>query len=334
MAIYKLGELCFFTRGSSDIGYSEVRTKFYKYPIVSAGKSIKGYFNKKNRDMYIASISSSGANAGYITIPNEDYYAADCFSIESKNTNLLKQKYLNYYLLKNQNNIYKLSRGSAQPHVYAKDLCKLELYIPSIEKQQKIIDIIEPVEEVKNLLNKYHLKLLEFIAKLPLSGKNIKIKELLKSIKNEKKNISQISAKVINKNTGQILNLERENTYQTNSYFCEARTFLFCSIRTYLKKWAITPFDADVNGTLYQFKILQNITQLIKYFMSEKSWNKFSQMSKGTKMPVIDKDVFLDILIPKTMVNIDKIDILLVTVNKLLIKLNNLLKKMVLFFIV
>ncbi|AOG60385.1 type I restriction enzyme, S subunit [Spiroplasma helicoides] len=146
MAIYKLEDLVIYKRGESDKGFSKFKAQGL-YPIVSAGVNIKGYINKYNRDELIPSISSSGANAGHITIINEKYFAADCFSLLPI-TEKIKLKYLNFILIKNKDYIKKQKKGSAQPHVYYKDIKDLELEIPNLIEQQKIIDIIEQNEKI------------------------------------------------------------------------------------------------------------------------------------------------------------------------------------------
>ena len=46
-----------------------------------------------------------------------------------------------YYFLKNiQDNIYKLQSGTAQPHIYSKDLQNIKISVPSIERQKEIIE--------------------------------------------------------------------------------------------------------------------------------------------------------------------------------------------------
>jgi len=44
MAIYKLGEICNFQRGQQDKNFSLIKTIEKPYPIISAGKNIKGYY--------------------------------------------------------------------------------------------------------------------------------------------------------------------------------------------------------------------------------------------------------------------------------------------------
>jgi len=115
--------------------------------------------------------------------------------------------------------------------VYPKDVSQLESYIPSLEQQQKIIDIIAPKEELflkfsntiridnfehtkndlKNLIDiiepvecllnqviKVRNKLLNFIKNLPLQDKKERISYFLEPIKNKPKHLNQISAKVLN----------------------------------------------------------------------------------------------------------------------------------------
>jgi len=42
-----------------------------------------------------------------------------------------------------QDKIYKNQTGTAQPHVYSKDLHDLKILIPSLEKQQEIVEYCE-----------------------------------------------------------------------------------------------------------------------------------------------------------------------------------------------
>ena len=328
MAIYKLGEICNFQRGQQDKNFSLIKTIEKPYPIISAGKNIKGYYQNWNRSKGIPSISSSGANAGFITIPNENYYAADCFSVYSKNEQKIKQRYLNLILLKFQDLIFNFQRGSGQPHVYPKDVSQLESYIPSLEQQQKIIDIIEPVECLLNQVIKVRNKLLNFIKNLPLQDKKERISYFLEPIKNKPKHLNQISAKVLNE-WGVITELEDFNTYKTNNFFTPKGTFVFCSIRTYLRKWGLIPYDVDSNGTLFQFSIKNNITSLIAFLINNNSWEKFNLLSSGTKMPVIKKEAFLNVEISLKSIEIKNIDQILISLNRLQLEVISLKKNIV-----
>lgn len=103
-------------------------------PVISAGLAPSGYHNESNVVGTSLTISSSGANAGYLSIHYEDIWAADCMFVSGKNTADI------YYLYELLNNIRPVienqQRGAAQPHVYSKDINRLRLWIP----EKKLID--------------------------------------------------------------------------------------------------------------------------------------------------------------------------------------------------
>ncbi len=110
-------------------------------PVISAGLEPSGYHNTSNVQGVSLTISSSGANAGYLSIHYEDIWAADCMFITEKNTKNI------YYLYELLNNIrlviFNQQRGAAQPHVYSKDINDLRLWIPNeelIENANKLFE--------------------------------------------------------------------------------------------------------------------------------------------------------------------------------------------------
>ena len=54
-------------------------------------------------------------------------------------------KFLFEVLKLQQNGIYRLQTGAAQPHVYTADLQMLNIPVVSIEKQQEIVDYIADI---------------------------------------------------------------------------------------------------------------------------------------------------------------------------------------------
>ena len=98
-------------------------------PVVAGGLSPAYYHDTANAVGPIITISASGANAGYVNIYHEDIWASDCSYISRTST-----KYLYYFYLllsSRQKEIIGLQRGTAQPHVYPKDLKRLPLLAPS-----------------------------------------------------------------------------------------------------------------------------------------------------------------------------------------------------------
>ena len=127
-----LKTICEFERGKN-ITASEMISG--NVPVISAGVSPSGFHNKSNVLGASVTISSSGANAGFISIHYEDIWAADCSFISEESTKYL---YYVYELLNNMRAVVdNLQRGAAQPHVYPKDLNRLSVIVPSEHIREK-----------------------------------------------------------------------------------------------------------------------------------------------------------------------------------------------------
>lgn len=135
-----LGELCNFKNGK---GIKRDTLVEGEYPVIGGGQKPMGYHNEYNTNENVILCSSSGAYAGFISKYDKKVWASDCFSIIPKVIVSLNNNYL-YYLLKSiQSKIYKSQTGTAQPHVYSKDLLNLKIPIPSLERQKEIVDYCE-----------------------------------------------------------------------------------------------------------------------------------------------------------------------------------------------
>lgn len=136
VVVRELGDVCEFQNGKSI-----TRNKLIKgeYPVIGGGKSPIGYHNEYNREPNTILCSSSGS-AGYISKYDTHVWASDCFSIKSKDENILNEIYLYYHLKSVQDKIYKLQSGAGQPHVYSRDMSKLKIPIPPLEKQKELVE--------------------------------------------------------------------------------------------------------------------------------------------------------------------------------------------------
>jgi type I restriction-modification system DNA methylase subunit len=146
VVVKTLGEVCEFQNGK---GIKKDKLVEGEYPVIGGGQKPMGYHNKYNTNENTILCSSSGAYAGFISKYNEKVWASDCFSIIPKN-NLANNSYI-YYLLKTiQPKIYKSQTGTAQPHVYSKDLQNIKIPIPPIEKQHEIVKYLDFIYEKAN----------------------------------------------------------------------------------------------------------------------------------------------------------------------------------------
>lgn len=97
-------------------------------PVIAGGISPSFYCNEYNVIGPVITISASGANAGYVNLYHENIWASDCSFLEDSATKYLYWIYC--FLKSNPNILINLQKGSAQPHVYAKDVNQIELLIP------------------------------------------------------------------------------------------------------------------------------------------------------------------------------------------------------------
>lgn len=144
----QLNEIGQFVRGknitSEQMIYGEI-------PVISAGIQPAGYHNKSNVNGNSLTMSASGANAGYLQYNLEDVWAADCSYYQNNENIWFVYCSLNFI----ESAIKNLQVGAAQPHVYPKNINKLNIIIPE-EKYIKLFQkTVNPMfEEIKILKQK------------------------------------------------------------------------------------------------------------------------------------------------------------------------------------
>ena len=127
-------------------------------PVMAGGKQYAGYHNVANQNGRTITLSGSGASAGFVAIHNVPIFATDCSVIvESKKFSL---DFLYYLLAYKQDDLYKLQTGGAQPHVYPRDIERVEVYQPkAIQEQRAIAKVLleedEEIDMLKARLQKY-----------------------------------------------------------------------------------------------------------------------------------------------------------------------------------
>lgn len=142
-----LSDVCEFKRGKN-ITSSEMKDG--TIPVISAGITPSGFHSHANVYGISVTMSSSGANAGYIAVHYSDIWAADCSYIEEASTPCI---YYVYELLNNIRSIINnFQRGAAQPHVYPKDINRIKMIIPSEDIRKKANEKIEVIHrQIDNL---------------------------------------------------------------------------------------------------------------------------------------------------------------------------------------
>ena len=119
-------------------------------PVVAGGLTPAYYHDTANTVAPVVTISASGANAGFVNIYFDDVWASDCSFFDRKATPDVFYFFLT--LISRQNEVTGLQRGSAQPHVYPKDLMALEALNVPQEIRDDFTQKVTPLfESVRNL---------------------------------------------------------------------------------------------------------------------------------------------------------------------------------------
>lgn len=123
--VAELGERIIFQRGKNITKRQIIEGEI---PVVAAGIKPAYFHNQINASSPIVTISASGANAGFINLYLIDIWASDCSFINKEITDNI---FYYYSLVKfRQDEITRLQRGSAQPHVYPKDIARIIIVDP------------------------------------------------------------------------------------------------------------------------------------------------------------------------------------------------------------
>jgi len=122
--------------------------------VIAGGLEPAYYHNVANRRAGAITISASGANAGHVSRWNTPIFASDCTTIVSDEL-VVGQDFVFYCLKSQQPYIQReLRRGAAQPHVYAKDIAHLEIPVPPLAEQQRIVAKLDVVSEQTSQLDR------------------------------------------------------------------------------------------------------------------------------------------------------------------------------------
>jgi type I restriction enzyme M protein len=139
--LVKLGEVAEVKKGKS---ITQKDTQEGNIKVVAGGIDFAYLHNEANRPENTITISASGANAGFVNFWREPIFASDCTTVLGK-TEIETFYFLN--ILKHlQEEIYAMARGSAQPHVYPKDIAQLKIPLPPLSVQQQIVTECEAID--------------------------------------------------------------------------------------------------------------------------------------------------------------------------------------------
>jgi hypothetical protein len=151
-----LGDIGTFKRGKT---ITKAKIVEGEVPVISGGLGPAYYHNESNTSSPVITVSGSGANAGFTRLYYTKVFASDCSFVDIEQTPYLYWIYL--FLKNNSSRLDMLQKGSAQPHVYAKDINALECIIPMKEILNLFCELVSLYFDIIGILDKQIIRLTE-----------------------------------------------------------------------------------------------------------------------------------------------------------------------------
>lgn len=140
--IKKIGDICKIKYGTRIVKKDITNGDYPCY----GGGDVSFYINEYNREGFNILISRFALSVKCVRLLNIKFYLNDSgLTINSNDNNDILDKYIAYYLYNNQDIIYNIARGTAQKNLDMEKFKELEIPIPSLEIQEKIVKDIETI---------------------------------------------------------------------------------------------------------------------------------------------------------------------------------------------
>jgi type I restriction enzyme M protein len=171
VVVKTLGEVCEFQNGSQLDKKDVVDGNI---PIFGGGVKIVGFHNSHNRNGNEIIICGTGY-PGYVNYSfGKQFWASQCFTMKSKNTSILIDKYLYYYSkIVLQQEFMSKQKGTAQKFIRYNQITDIKIPIPSLDKQQEIVKYLDFIYEKANKTSNEKIAELKQLNEFCLSNQKI-----------------------------------------------------------------------------------------------------------------------------------------------------------------
>ena len=151
-----LGQIVEFKRGQT---ITKAQVEEGAIPVVAGGLEPAYFHNVANTKGPVITVSGSGANAGFCRLYHVDVFASDCSFADTHATSFLEYVYCTLQEMKTE--LRGMQKGSAQPHVYAKDINALPVLIPEKQMMVSFCEITSQIFSRAGVLEKQNSQLSE-----------------------------------------------------------------------------------------------------------------------------------------------------------------------------
>ena len=113
-----------------------------KYYVMNGGIMPSGYYDHYNTEADTISISEGGNSCGYVQYNISKFWSGGhCYTLRIKPTVLISTLFLFHFLKWKEADIMALRIGSGLPNIQKKDLSKVCIIVPTLDKQQQLITL-------------------------------------------------------------------------------------------------------------------------------------------------------------------------------------------------
>ena len=117
-----------------------------EYYVMNGGVEPSGYYHSFNTPANTISISEGGNSCGYIQWNNSSFWSGGhCYTLRILDSNI-ENKYLYHLLKRREVEIMKLRIGTGLPNIQKKDLAKVSVVMPSSAIQNKVISLLDSID--------------------------------------------------------------------------------------------------------------------------------------------------------------------------------------------
>ena len=284
------------------------------YPVINSGREPLGFINEWNTENDPIGITTRGAGVGSITWQEGKYFRGNLnYSVTIKSEYELNVRFLYHILLHFQKEIHNLCSFTGIPALNASELKKLEIPIPPLSVQTKIVKILDALTALTSELTSeltlrrkqyeyYREKLLSFdsLEQLNMGGAKKKLidvaiyaKVRILADKLDKENYVGVENLLQNK-----LGKTSSNYVPTDGAFIEylPNDILIGNIRPYLRKIWLSDRKGGTNGDVLVIRLTDEniLPRYLYHILANEHFFEYNvKYSKGAKMPRGDKAAIL-----------------------------------------
>lgn len=143
-----VGNIAIIKTGSKPTQIIETETE---YEYINAGTTNSGYVEGYNCDGDVVTTPSRGEGGiGFVGYQKKQFWLGPlCYKLQMKSNNVLA-KYVYYYLLAKPELILQYKNTGGVPSLNVGDVAKIEIEVPSLVEQRKIVNILDKFETICN----------------------------------------------------------------------------------------------------------------------------------------------------------------------------------------